>query len=60
VVSFIEIQRAKRIVPDTSIVSEVVSSGTVRTDEAVKVREYEAAPSILRSVIVASGSLTVH
>ncbi len=41
-----------RLVPNPIIVFEVVSPSSVRTDRVVKLREYQAVPSIRRYVIV--------
>jgi Uma2 family endonuclease len=43
---------SERIAPDPCVVFEVVSPTSVRMDRVLKVREYQAVPSILRYVIV--------
>ena len=48
-----------RIAPDPCVVFEVVSPTSVRMDRVLKVREYQAVPSILRYVIVESTAPTV-
>lgn len=48
-----------RIAPDPRIVFEVVSPTSIRMDRVLKVREYQAVPSILRYVIVDTASPTV-
>ncbi len=42
------------LVPGVTVVFEVVSPNSIRTDRIIKVREYQAVPSILRYVIVES------
>ena len=45
------------VVDDPVVVFEIVSSGNARIDRIVKVREYQAAPSIRRYVIVEQESI---
>jgi len=49
----------ERIAPDPCVVFEVVSPTSIHMDRVLKVREYQAVPSILRYVIVATASPTV-
>ena len=49
----------ERIAPDSRVVFEVVSPSSVRMDRVLKVREYQAVPSILRYVIVETASPTI-
>jgi Uma2 family endonuclease len=49
----------ERIVPDPGVVFEVVSPATVQMDRVVKVREYQAVPTIMRYVIVETDSPAV-
>jgi Uma2 family endonuclease len=48
-----------RIAPDPRVVFEVVSPTSVRMDRVLKVREYQAVPSILRYVIVETATPTI-
>jgi Uma2 family endonuclease len=50
----------ERIVPDPRVVFEVLSPGSVRMDTILKVREYQAVPSILRYVIIGTALPTVQ
>ncbi len=51
-VSCVPIAPGSLIVAAPVVVFEVVSAGTSRTDRIVKLREYQATPSIMRYVIV--------
>jgi Uma2 family endonuclease len=46
-------------VPNPVVVFEVVSASSVRTDRVVKLREYQAVPSIRRYVIVEPDAVAV-
>jgi Uma2 family endonuclease len=48
-----------RLVPNPVVVFEVVSASSVRTDRVVKLREYQAVPSIRRYVIVEPDAVAV-
>ncbi len=48
-----------RVVPDPVVVVEVVSPTSVRVDRVVKLREYQAVPSIRRYVIIEPGAVAV-
>lgn len=48
-----------RLVPQPIIVFEVVSPTSVRTDRVIKLREYQAVPSIRRYVLVETVALAV-
>lgn len=48
-----------RLVPNPVVVFEVVSPTSVRTDRIVKLREYQAVPSIRRYVIVEPDAMAV-
>ncbi len=47
------------LVPDPIIVFEVVSPSSVRTDRVIKLREYQAVPSIRQYVIVEREEITI-
>ena len=49
-----------KLAPDVTIVFEVVSPGSENLDRVVKVREYQAVPSIRRYVIVDSGGVALQ
>lgn len=49
-----------RIMPNPLVVFEVVSPSSGRTDRHIKLREYRAAPSIRRYIIVDGADLTVY
>ena len=53
---------AGRLIPDPVIVFEVVSPGSVRIDQVLKLHEYHGVPSIKRTVLVEQSgiALTVH
>ena len=51
--------RNDRLVPDPVIVFEMVSPTSVRTDRVVKLREYQAVPTIRRYVIVEPRAMAV-
>ena len=48
-----------RLVPDPVVVFEVISPGSVRIDRVVKLREYQAVPTIRRYVIVEPGAVAI-
>lgn len=48
-----------RVIPNPVIVFEVVSPSSVRTDRIVKLREYQAVPTIRRYIIVESDAAAV-
>lgn len=48
-----------RLVPDPVTVFEVVSPSSVRTDRIIKLREYQAVPSVRRYILVESSAVAV-
>jgi Uma2 family endonuclease len=56
VVTCTPFNRRDRLVPDPIIVFEVVSPSSARIDRLVKLREYQAVPTIPRYVIVEPGT----
>jgi Uma2 family endonuclease len=48
-----------RLVPNPIVVFEVLSPSTVRIDRVLKLREYQAVPSIRRYVIVEPGTVAL-
>ncbi len=59
VVSCSKFSDMDRVIPNPVIVFEVVSPSSVRTDRVVKLREYQAVPSIRRYVIVEPYAMAV-
>ena len=48
-----------RLVPNPVIVFEVISPTSIRTDRIVKLREYQAVPSIRRYIIIETDAIAV-
>ena len=53
------IDGGSRLLPDPVVVFEVVSASSVRTDRVLKLREYQAVPSIRHYVIVEPDAIAV-
>jgi len=48
-----------RLVPDPVIIFEVVSPSSVRMDRVIKLREYQAVPTVRRYIIVESDAVVI-
>jgi len=59
VVTCTEFSARDRVVPNPVIVFEVVSPSSVRIDRVVKLREYQAVPTIRRYVIVEPDAIAI-
>ena len=62
VVTCSEVPGRDRLVPNPVVVFEVVSPGSIRIDQVIKLREYRAVPSVKRYVVVEQdgAALIVH